>query len=373
MTRLILTAAATLVAFAAQTPPAEHVIVYREPGRYAAWPANHGIWSWGDEILVGFESGVFKMGERLHAISYTDPEMHLLARSFDGGRTWRIEKPKELIPPPGSKMAGVPAEEGGRAPVLFTGAIDFLKPGFIMTWRMTDIHTGPSRFCFSYDRGKTWQGPFTAPEFGTPGIAARTDYLIDGRLEATVFLTAGKANRREGNVLCARTTDGARTWRLVGWLHAEPPGYTIMPSSLRVDARTILTAVRRQENRLAYIELYRSADNGASWKFVSTVTPRPTAHSGNPPSMLRLRDGRLCVTYGHREAPFGIRARLSTDDGATWEDELILRADGGHPDLGYPRTIQRPDGKLVTVYYFNLANETERFIGATIWDAGPRK
>ena len=39
----------------------EHVEVYYEPGRYGGWPANHGIWSWGNQILVGFEIGYFKM------------------------------------------------------------------------------------------------------------------------------------------------------------------------------------------------------------------------------------------------------------------------------------------------------------------------
>jgi hypothetical protein len=28
----------------------------------------------------------------------------------------------------------------------------------------------------------------------------------------------------------------------------------------------------------------------------------------------------------------------------------------------------RPDGKVVTVYYFNDRKDSERFIGATIWD-----
>ena len=128
--------------------------------------------------------------------------------------------------------------------------------------------------------------------------------------------------------------------------------------------------MRRQENRRAYIELYRTDDNGANWKTVSLVTPRSTINSGNPASMLRLRDGRLCATYGHREAPFGIRARMSKDDGASWGEEIILRADGGHPDLGYTRTVQRPDGMLVTVYYYNVASGKERFIGASIWNAG---
>jgi len=41
---------------------------------------------------------------------------------------------------------------------------------------------------------------------------------------------------------------------------------------------------------------------------------------------------------------------------------------GGCWDLGYPRTVQRPDGKLVTMYYFNDDPQRERYIAATIWD-----
>lgn len=32
----------------------KHGIVYFEEGRFAGWPANHGIWLWDNEILVGF-------------------------------------------------------------------------------------------------------------------------------------------------------------------------------------------------------------------------------------------------------------------------------------------------------------------------------
>jgi len=47
-----------LTAFSATA--ADHVIVYRETGRYGGWPANHGMWSWGDEILVGFSQTYYK-------------------------------------------------------------------------------------------------------------------------------------------------------------------------------------------------------------------------------------------------------------------------------------------------------------------------
>ena len=37
-------------------PVVRHVKVYAERGRFGGWPANHGLWSWGDEILVGFSA-----------------------------------------------------------------------------------------------------------------------------------------------------------------------------------------------------------------------------------------------------------------------------------------------------------------------------
>ena len=37
----------------------KHVDVYYEPGRFGGWPANHGIWIWDNEILVGFGKGYY--------------------------------------------------------------------------------------------------------------------------------------------------------------------------------------------------------------------------------------------------------------------------------------------------------------------------
>src|SRR6516165_10035894 len=86
----------------AKEPVVEHVMVFHEPGRFGGWPANHGIWSWGDEILVGFSRGFHKdLGPERHNIDREKPEDHLLARSTDGGKTWTLENPSEkgaLIP-----------------------------------------------------------------------------------------------------------------------------------------------------------------------------------------------------------------------------------------------------------------------------------
>jgi hypothetical protein len=353
-------------AWAAAASSPQHRIVFQEKGRFGGWPANHGMWAWGNELVVGFEAGYFRNNEsttREHAIDYSRPAAHVLARSLDGGETWKIEEPETLKAPPGLKQAGVPVAPGGKEPVASPGGFDFTKPGFAFTARMASIHTGPSRFYVTYDKGHTWQGPFTLPDFGTPGVAARTDYLVDGKHEMTAFFTAAKSNKKEGRVLCARTTDGAKTWSMVNWVCPEPPDndFAIMPSSVRLGGKSILTTIRHRK----FIAAWRSDDNGANWKMVGQ--PVDDTGGGNPPALLKLPDGKLVLTYGFRNAPFSIRARTSADEGKTWSKDIMLRDDGGTWDLGYTRTVRRADGNLVTVYYYNTAKNSERFIGATIW------
>ena len=346
----------------------QNVIVYKESGRFGGWPANHGIWSWGNEILVGFERGYFHANGDRHSIDWDQPAEHVLARSLDGGVTWKWEHNDGLKPPPGSKVANVLTESGGKQPVDCPGGLDFSNPNFVFTARMEDVHIGPSRFYYSYDRGKTWSGPFKIPNFGQQGIAARTDYLINGSHDMTMFLTAAKSDGKQGHVICVRTKDGAKTWNLVSFIGPEPAAddKALMPASVRLSAKSILTAIRHP----SWIEMYRSDDDGVTWKFLSKPVTDTGAHNGNPPALLHLRDGRLAITYGYRSEPYGIRARVSSDEGRTWGDVIMLRTDGGAWDLGYTRSVQRPDGKIVTVYYYNDSLDTERYIGATIWDPG---
>jgi BNR repeat-like domain len=266
-------------------------------------------------------------------------------------------------------MAGVPTEEGGRPERPFPGADDLTSPDFLMTFRMGDINKGPSWFFTSKDRGHTWQGPWTFPRLDLPGIAARTDYLVTGKQDALAFMTAAKSDGREGRPFVVRTSDGGRSFSFVSWIGPEPPeGFVIMPSTVRLDDGSLVTATRRQVPAGNGIDIYRSADAGLTWTFVTTAVS--DTGRGNPPSLVKLRDGRLAVTYGYRAEPYSIKARISRDGGKTWDAERILRADAADWDLGYPRSVQRPDGKIVTVYYYNDRPAVERYIAATIWDPG---
>ncbi len=370
ITIALLFAASGLSIVSDLAPAAEQIVVYREPGRFGGWPANHGMWSWDNELLVGFSAGYFKdNGPDRHAIDHDRPEEHLLARSLDGGQTWQIENPAEqgvLIPRGaalhGTELPGVSDRPWTDCP----GGIDFTHPDFAMTLRMSDADGGASRFYYSTDRGHHWQGPFKFPTLGLKGIAARTDYIVNGPSDCLVFLTASKSDGREGRPFCARTTDGGKTWTFQGWIGPEPPGYSIMPATVRLAAGELLSAVRVRDGDKSWIEAYYSPDDGRQW--ILRSTPAPDTGEGNPAALVKLNDGRLCMTYGVRKAPFGMRARLSSDGGQTWGHEATIRGAGGGRDLGYPRSVERPDGKVVTVYYWNDDPSETRYIAATIWD-----
>jgi photosystem II stability/assembly factor-like uncharacterized protein len=231
---------------------------------------------------------------------------------------------------------------------------------------MTDVNAGASRFSYSTDRGHTWSGPFRLPLFDQPGIAARTDYLVTGKHECLLFLTAAKRDGQEGRPLCVKTKDGGKSWQFVAWIADEPPGYAIMPATIQLSANELLSAIRCHDGERNWIDTYRSLDLGKSWK--RDQTPAPDLGEGNPASLIRLKDGRICLTYGYRAEPYGIRARTSANGGRTWDREITIRDNGGGRDLGYPRSVERTDGKIVTVYYFHDAPLADRYIAATIWE-----
>jgi len=67
-------------------------------GNFYGWPANNGAWTWdgGREILVGFSYGRFVEQEGHNTLEQKDYDG--LARSLDGGITWKIESSATYVP-----------------------------------------------------------------------------------------------------------------------------------------------------------------------------------------------------------------------------------------------------------------------------------
>lgn len=364
----------------------EHIVVYRREDEYAGWPFNGGFWHFGDgELLVGFNRNKcpYKtLDDVRHSQIQLGGGQLVVMRSKDGGYTWPLEELKVVVRSKAelrSKILHYPPE---RSPLPKPKPADFSNPDVAMAVETPlGRERGPTAYFITRDRGRTWEGPHLLYSRVFETLQARPSYVLrpDGVLlwflQGTrwdEFRRGDKIREPEGRPLIFASTDGAVTWNFLAYITpplSEPPKICPHPAILP-DGR-IVVALRNlwPDFRFHWTEVYVSEDGGLTWRFLSRVN-----EWGAPASLLVLRDGRLLCTYGYRVPPYGVRAKISDDGGETWGREIILRDDGGSPDLGYPRTALLPDGRVIAVYYFNKANDVVdcnggvRHIAATIFE-----
>ena len=141
-----------------------------------------------------------------------------------------------------------------------------------------------------------------------------------------------------------RSRDRGRSWDPPVEVARQEGLILCEPSAAQTASGTILVASREEAG--GHIHLSTSRDGGATWE-----PPRELPVWGFPCHCVGLGDGRAVIVYGRRRAPFGIRAIVSADDGATWSDEIVIRGDLPNGNLGYPAVIEYAPGKLFTAYY----------------------
>lgn len=360
MKKLICIAALAGLVSATRAEDVENAVIYHNPKEFAGWPANEGVWSWGNEILVAFHFGEYEEREKEHSIGKNLGI--LFSRSLDGGKTWTTEPHKEIVLPKFIRKAdanAVPSE-----------GIDFASPGFAMKMR--------GQFYFtSADKGRNWSGPHLLPDFGNK-VNSRTSYVVTGPKSCLFFITSEeKTSQSEwGRVFVAETKDGGKTFEFLSWIgddlreglseeeKAEGSIFAIMPDVIRLDNGHLLCSIRSRIKREKWTDLYESADGGHSWTKLCELE----RGSSNPAALVNLGGESVAAVYGSRRKPsFGIMAKLSEDGGKTWSDQLVLRDDARKWDIGYARAVLRPDGTIVAAYYYTTEDLPENFIAATIW------
>jgi len=364
-----------------------HVVIYHDPITWASVPANNGangpVWQWGEELLVGFTVGTANVqSTNTHQCDADKPLVSWLARSVDGGETWKTWKPEGY--------AGRPADSRE-----VSGRMNFAGPGFVLRVEGNGYHGNSGcRWFASDDRGVNWSGPYSFvgllenPELAGLEFTGRTAYLVESPQSLLLFLSARKTAKAptldialEEKPFVARTDDGGKTWAFVSWLVPwSDTSRAVMPAPVRLSATRLVAAVRRRspgnlghesiwQRYVHWIDCFASGDNGATWSHLSRVGDTGESN-GNPPALVAMADGRLCCVYGNRTEQC-ILARFSADGGATWSEPAVVRDDfssvNGAPDLGYPRLYQRPDGKLVAVYFWCSTEHPETHIEASIF------
>jgi hypothetical protein len=244
-----------------------------------------------------------------------------VCRSGDGGRTWSVDKSKAAITFPEGATYD---DRGGR----------MIKP-------FGDIVQLPNRklaASFYHDRGTVW-------------IHFSHD---DGRSWTETALLC-RDHRGETAVLRLRADRWLAAARTEGGDDGKPP-----------------------ERGL---ELFVCNNEGRTWTAEGPLT-KPLEHPGH---LLRLQDGRVLLTFGMRDV-YGIGIRESADEGRTWQPPRLLVSMASSPqsrpggtsvnwkptaDLGYPATVQLPDGTLVTAYYTQGIEQHQHYhMGVIRWKLG---
>lgn len=348
----------------------KHVVVCYEKGKFNGWPANGGIWTWGNEILVSFNHGEYRYSASTHSIDREKPMSIAFSRSLDGGEHWETEYFPQLY-------------RGQNRPLPAEG-LDFSSPDFVLRVGKPAVSIEGDTFVVSYDRGRSWEGPYAFPDLGRPWTT-RTRYRILGPKRLDLYASwndpalAGMSYQDQSFLL--RTEDGGLTWKKYENM-TDANARAAMPDVAVLPDGTLVAALRRKIDRPSeqvperrvednWIETVRSTDGGMHWSVACRRAGEPAemgeGHNGNPPALAALPDGRLVLVFGYRGSKPAIKARVSLDGGFTWGEETILRKDPLSHDIGYPRLAVLPDGRLVAVYYYTSSEMPEQHIEATIF------
>ena len=153
------------------------------------------------------------------------------------------------------------------------------------------------------------------------------------------------------NVLCVvRSVDGENfsAPQIVNAPQEIKEGVALCePHAIQLKSGKILVQIRAQNNKGMFtIVQTESDDNGYTFK-----NWRNFGFHGSPPHLMQHSSGAVIMSYGYRQSPFGVRAKISYDDGKTWGEEIILCDDSPTYDVGYPCTVETKDGGLLTVFY----------------------
>lgn len=352
----------------------EERLVYRDPAGYCAHPQ---LVRCGDELVC-----VFTRAPRRSFVLHPpeDPAFaNLLIRSQDEGESWSAPV---AVPGPdwtGVECGGLTALPGGglllnqhrfdwfdlaaaeRLPAAERARLAWpedllgaheasadhepLDPALGSARELLPWARGPGRPFLhrSADGGRSWCATVPldpAPFSGGYGLRGGV-VLADGRI--LLPLADCPAYRR---VFVLHSADGGAHWSAPLPVAAAPDRAFEEPAPLHLGEGRVLMLLR--ENRSRTLWQVVSADGGWTWS-----APAPTFIRGYPAHLCELADGRILCTFGVRRPPFAIRAVLSTDRGRSWrtDAELVVASELVSKDLGYPCTLPRRDGTLLTVYY----------------------
>lgn len=377
----------------------KHSVLYWDESRYSSFPSvakgeSDALWvefDWNAHTPLARGTGG---AVNSHAGGLAGGETgHVELFSPNGGDSWFEEGKDDAYRPCPETLRSAVLSDGTQIRVSkpvccypLEQKEAFEKQGFAVGVYPEQIHVEHSlEIERKRPRDETWERrrlrsgeelPFFA--LARNGTDLASCVLDDDTIVHQVYGSAAAGDPFRAWVL--RSEDAGETWDLVtiaydGGEHPFNESSLLRLRSGRIVAMVrIASASKSVPVEEKFLWQTHSDDGGKTWSDV-----KRTDIWGYPPHLLQLRSGDVLCSYGHRRAPYGVRACLSRDGCETWgvDNEIVLRGDGlttdgkvvgkgASPDLGYPRTVELLDGSLFTVYYMTLGDGVTH-VAATKW------
>ena len=214
----------------------------------------------------------------------------------------------------------------------------------------------------SPDGGKTWQKPLPidVSEIGWGSPYGRISTQPDGSMLMPIYgLEVRPSGQKspprpdgapgdQNHSYLFRSTDNGKSWKR--WSEVGDGKLQLNETAiLRLPDGKIIAAVRSRTRDLLRTD---STDEGRTWS-----KPRPLAPINvHPADLVLLDDGRILLTIGYRIRPLcGVVGMVSDAQGEfKWEKHFVLMNDAYSGDCGYPSTVLLKDGRAMTLYYATL-------------------
>lgn len=347
-----------------------------ETRKYSAWP---NVTRLSDGRLMAVWSG--------NRLAHTDPWGAIVASySSDDGITW--SEPTVIFDSPVDDRDPAVYAEGDTIFISYATQWDIYRPSNVYHTaeahaQWADYYNSVSKedvekyanadevngvsynYIISRDGGKTFEYGGKICAFSPKGIIR----LQDGRY---FYMTMYKSAEENKNFLAFAASTNLTDWAIAGRIaDVSDVSGACEPTAIQLASGRIVVHMRSRNG------IYQcfSDDNGGTWSELKLIdTSVGATGQGTPSHLYQHSSGTLILTYGHRDVPYGIVARLSEDDGETWSDLISLVYVPPIWDHGYTSTVEREDGTLLTVWYSreNL-DDANTGIYYMIWELPKKK
>lgn len=211
----------------------------------------------------------------------------------------------------------------------------------------------------SHDHGMTWDSPIMINMFKGPYPSPYGKILtLDDKSMLMTLYTKDNflnipmpvAGSQGQYAYTLRSLDDGKTWNQISLLGAgfdETALVQTRGSEILAIMRSNPGAKIGTTRQALY--LTRSHDYAKTWSSPERITKEQEI----PADLIELPDGRIVLTHGQRNYPMGVQAVVSSDGGRSFNltDRLALAWFANNRDIGYPSSLVRKDGKILTLYY----------------------